>query len=207
MLNTNKYKRDKCNSLTRKERFAFRELINNPHIVINKADKGSVIVVEDRDEHISNEMIHLNDPKVYKPLHTDIYPTLIIEKLLKQAWFEFCKPPKQTHTSRLYFLKIHKNPMGIRPIVSSCNSITKPISQFVDRWLQPHVKNLLSYLKDSTEFLKLIETTKIPSNCILASYPHYTLISRTRTVNKMYYTICKIIQTTTHDPNNQYQRS
>ena len=59
--------------------------------------------------------------------------------------------------------------MGIRPIVSSCNSITETISQFVDRWLQPHVKNLPSYLKDMTEFLKLIETTKLPPKCILAS--------------------------------------
>ena len=126
-------------------------------------------------------MVHLNNPNIYEPLSTDISPTLkelITEKLkalknnglLKQAWFEFCKPPKQTRTSRLYFLKkIHKNPMGIRPIVSSCNSITEPISQFVDRWLQPHVKNLPSYLRDSTEFLKLIETIKIPSNCLLAS--------------------------------------
>ena len=30
-------------------------------------------------------------------------------------------------------------------------------------------KNLPSYLRDSTEFLKLIETIKIPSNCLLAS--------------------------------------
>ena len=59
--------------------------------------------------------------------------------------------------------------MGIRPIVSSCNSITETISQFVDQWLQPHVKNLPSYLKDTTEFLKLIETTKLPPECILAS--------------------------------------
>ena len=59
--------------------------------------------------------------------------------------------------------------MGIRPIVSSCNSITETISQFVDQWLQPHVKNLPSYLKDTTEFLKPIETTKLPSKCILAS--------------------------------------
>jgi hypothetical protein len=127
---------------------------------------------------VANAMVHLNNPNVYKPLHTDISPTLkelITEKLialrnnsfLKQAWFEFCKPPEQTRTSRLYFLKkIHKNPMGI---ISSCNGITEPISQFSDRWLQPHVKNLPSYLRDSTEFLKLIETTKIPSNCILAS--------------------------------------
>ena len=71
-----------------------------------------------------------------------------------------------THIQTLLFEKIHKNPMGIRPIVSS---ITEPISQFADRWLQPHVKNLPSYLRDSTEFLKLVETMKIPSNCLLAS--------------------------------------
>ena len=59
--------------------------------------------------------------------------------------------------------------MGIRPIVSSCKSITEPLSQFVDRWLQPHVKKLPSYLKDTTEFLRLIETTKLPTNCLLAS--------------------------------------
>ena len=59
--------------------------------------------------------------------------------------------------------------MGIRPIVSSCNSITESISQFVDRWLQPHVTKLPSYLKDSTEFIHLIETTKLPTNCFLAS--------------------------------------
>lgn len=59
--------------------------------------------------------------------------------------------------------------MGIRPIVSSCNSITEPMSQFVDRWLQPRIKHLPSYLKDSTEFLKLIEITKLPPNCVLAS--------------------------------------
>ena len=112
MLNSDKYKQDKHDNLTRKERLALRELIDNPRIVINKADKGSMIVVEDRDEYISNAMVHLNNPNVYKPLHTDISPTLkelITEKLkalrnngfLKQAWFEFCKPSKQTCTSRL----------------------------------------------------------------------------------------------------------
>ena len=40
----------------------------NPHIVINKADKGSTIVVEDRVDYIKNAMIHLNDPSVFKPL-------------------------------------------------------------------------------------------------------------------------------------------
>ena len=76
MLNSDKYKQDKHDNLTRKERLALRELIDNPRIVINKADKGSTIVVEDRDEYISNAMVHLKNPNVYKPLHTDISPTL-----------------------------------------------------------------------------------------------------------------------------------
>ena len=76
MLNTDQYKQNKHNNLTRKERFALRDLINNPQIIINKVDKGSTIVVEDRDEYIRNAMLHLNDPNVYKSLHNDISPTL-----------------------------------------------------------------------------------------------------------------------------------
>jgi hypothetical protein len=53
MLNTDKYKQDKHDNLTRKEGLALRELINDPRIVINKADKGSTIVVEDRDDSSS----------------------------------------------------------------------------------------------------------------------------------------------------------
>ena len=54
MLDIDKYKQNKQDNLTRKERLALKELIQNPHIIINKADKGSTIVVEDRDEYISN---------------------------------------------------------------------------------------------------------------------------------------------------------
>lgn len=182
MLNVDKYKQNNQDNLTRKERIALRELIQNKHIVINKADKGSTIVVEDRDEYISNAMTHLNDPTVYKPLTEDISPLLkqkITEKLtllknnglIKQAWYEFCKPPDNSRTSRLYFLKkIHKNPMGIRPIVSSCKSITESISNFIVTDGSNHLsKKLPSYIKDSTEFIKLIESTPIPTNCLLAS--------------------------------------
>ena len=59
--------------------------------------------------------------------------------------------------------------MGIRPIVSSCDSITEKISQFVDKWLQPYIKNLPSYVKDTTEFINHIEATQLPTNCKLAS--------------------------------------
>jgi hypothetical protein len=126
-------------------------------------------------------MEYLNNHDVYKPLNDDISNDLkqnITKKLdllfrnglMKRNWVDFCQPPNQTRTPRLYFLKkIHKNPMGIRPIVSSCNSITEPISQFVDKWLQNYVHKLPSYLKDSTQFINLIESQTLPHDCFLAS--------------------------------------
>ena len=89
----------------------------------------------------------------------------MIDKEMK----EFCMAPRNHRTSRLYFLKIHKNPMGIRPIVSSCNSITENISEFVHIWLQPLMRDLPSFIKDTTEFIQLIENTPLPDKCILAS--------------------------------------
>ena len=83
MLDAEKYEQNKMDNLTRRERIAFRNLIENPYIVISKADKGSTIV-EDRDEYISDAILHLNDPTVYKPLAEDISPTLkesILNKL------------------------------------------------------------------------------------------------------------------------------
>ena len=68
--------------------------------------------------------------------------------------------------------------MGIRPIVSSCESITERISQFVDKWLQPYMymKNLPSYIKDTIEFINHIEATKLPTHCKLASIEHHHYI-------------------------------
>ena len=126
-------------------------------------------------------MKHLNDQTTYKLLNentTHKLKDIINLKLdalhkngfLLTSWYQFCKPPIKHRTSKLYFLKkIHKNPMGIRPIVSSCESITEKISQFVDKWLQPYVKSLPSYVKDTTEFINQIERTKLPTHSKLAS--------------------------------------
>ena len=181
IMNEHKHKQNKSDNLTRKERQALNQLTNNPMLIINKADKGSTIVVQDRSEYIAKAMKHLNDETTYQPLRENIthkLKDLINNKLqflrkngfLREPWYQFCKPPTKHRTSKIYFLKkIHKNPMGIRPIVSSCDSITEKISQFVDKWLQPYVRNLPSYVKDTTEFINQIEATQLPTNCKLAS--------------------------------------
>ena len=144
----------------------------------------------------------INNPTVYQELDNDDsekHKQIINQKLerlhtaglIQSNWFEYCKPPKQHRTSRLYFLKkIHKNPMSIRPIISSCNSITENISKFIDTWLQPpYVQTLPSFLKDTTDFINLLETTALPEDCILASIDVTSLYTNIPHEDGIEYTI------------------
>ena len=54
--------------------------------------------------------------------------------------------------------KIHKGGNPGRPVISSVNCHTTKISQYVDHHLQPHVQELGSYVKDSTDFIKRVPT-------------------------------------------------
>ena len=65
--------------------------------------------------------------------------------------------------------KIHKpTPIG-RPIISGCDGPTERPSSFVDRLLQPLAQKQKLYLKDTTDFINFIETTRVPKNEILVS--------------------------------------
>ena len=55
--------------------------------------------------------------------------------------------------------KIHKANNPGRSVISSVNCHTSRISEFVVHYLQPEVKKLKSYVKDTTDFIKKIEAT------------------------------------------------
>lgn len=162
-------------NLTRKERLALKELASNHNLIINKADKGSTIVIRHRHDYIAEGLEHLSDTNTYLKLDGD-YTTevtkiisntlhkLRTQGLLSPRMTEYCLPPTTPRTALIYFLKkIHKTPMGIRPIVSTVNSPTANLAEFLDHYLQPIMQGLPAYLKDTTQFLKEIteiETTR-----------------------------------------------
>jgi len=80
---------------------------------------------------------------------------------------DFRSPPLKAHLARLYFF--HKSPMGICPIVSSCGSPTENISQFIDYWLQPIMKKLPSFMKDTTAFINQLNETVIEPDTLLVT--------------------------------------
>ena len=79
--------------------------------------------------------------------------------------------PQKSKASRFYILpKIHKPGNPGRPIVSSCGAPTEGISHFVDYHLAPLVKNVPSYIKDTTDFLNKLQTiSSVPPGTLLAT--------------------------------------
>ena len=168
-------------NLSRGERKALQELICEKDLIINKADKGSTIVVQNRADYIKTALEQLNDPITYRLL--DGNPTSCIcanivfllqdflkKGLLNKETVAYCSPPKIPRSARLYMLKkLHENPMGLRPIVSSCESPTENISQYVDFWLQPIMKAIPSFLKDTSELINELRNLPVEPDTILVT--------------------------------------
>ena len=66
--------------------------------------------------------------------------------------------------------KIHKTRNPGLPVVSSVNRHTNTISKYVDFDLQPIVKNIPSYVRDTTDFLQKLDKIKnIQNDCLLVT--------------------------------------
>ena len=65
--------------------------------------------------------------------------------------------------------KIQKPALVGRPIISGCDGPTERLSSFVDKLLQPIAQIQDSYLKDTTHFIRFIESTRVPRNAFLVS--------------------------------------
>ena len=63
--------KDKYNNLTSKERQALYNLKNDKNIVIKGADKGSAVIVCDREDYIKEAEKQLGDSSVYEEVPDD----------------------------------------------------------------------------------------------------------------------------------------
>ena len=170
-------------NLSQHERTALTRLTRRNDIIMKKADKGSLIVIEDKQTYIEKGLEQVHDPQTYRRLDKD--PTQSIVKQINQTvtdihklglldrktlQFLFQLKPSKVRTQQLYFLsKIHKTPVAYRPIVSGCSGPTEAISQFVDYLLKPIALTQNSYIRDSNDFISLIETTRMKHDAILVT--------------------------------------
>ena len=114
------------------ERGALFDLKNVKNIAIKGADKGSAMVVWDRDDYIQEAEKQLGDKEIYEEVSTDPQPLIdaihgVVEKIRTRGdlfadniEYFMVKDPK---FARFYLLlKIHKRLENVpgRPVISNC---------------------------------------------------------------------------------------
>ena len=174
-------------NISKDQNKALNDLRNNRDIVIKEADKGSSIVVQDRELYVQECTRQLDNRAHYKKLSKDPTSTFskAVVKALDKAYqvglidseMNLALRPKNPKPGRFYTLpKVHKPFVTVptsRPIVGGNGTVTGKISLFLDHYLKPYVPKLRSYVQDDMDFLRKIETVNengpLPPNVILAT--------------------------------------
>ncbi|XP_072020421.1 uncharacterized protein [Amphiura filiformis] len=158
-------------NISRDDNKALHDIKNNRSIVIKEADKGSAVVIQDRESYVHECLRQLSNSDHYQQLDHD--PTPEFEKRVCKGLnkalevdlidhdHKVALTPKRPKPGRFYTLpKIHKHfdsiPVG-RPIVSANGSVTEKVSLFIDHHLKPHVSTLPSYVQDDMDFLRKLK--------------------------------------------------
>ena len=132
----------------------------------------------DKTTYLQDTERQLSDCRFYDKLDSD--PTLDFMQKIKRALeathvrghiddktMEYLTP-EDPMPSRLYLLPtIHKENNPGRQIVSANGYPTEQILEFIDFHLRPFVENHPSHIKDTTDYLKIMENLTIPENTTL----------------------------------------
>ena len=167
-------------NLTKAQMSALRELKKDRDRIVLTADKGVAMIVMDRQDYI-NKANHLLNQNTYKTIIKD--PTNTIKNKLinilktiktksglgtstyKSMYPTGCVPPK------FYGLpKIHKPDTPLRPIVSSCGSVTYGVAKELVKILKPLVGQSPHHINSTQDFVEQAKHFKLESGECLSSY-------------------------------------
>ena len=167
-------------NLTKAQISAIRELKRDRDRIVLTADKGVAMVVMDRQDYI-NKANHLLNQNTYKVITKD--PTNTIKNKLinilktiktksglssntyKSMYPTGCAPPK------FYGLPmIHKPDTPLRPIVSSCGSVTYGVAKELAKILKPLVGKSPHHIHSTQDFVEQAKHFKLESGECLSSY-------------------------------------
>ena len=170
------------NNLTKEERDALYGLRDDSSIIIKGADKGSDVVVWDREDYLKDAYKQLEDREVYEEVPND--PSILVNTIIKALEKIRLRGDLSSDTlnyfvvedpkfARFYLLpKIHKRLYNVpgRPVISNCVFYTENISSFLDYHLQPLAQKVKSYIKDTNHFLnKIKKLGSLPDGAVLCT--------------------------------------
>ena len=182
-------RKNKIHNINKSEREAIKNLKENTEIVIKEADKGSGIVIMNRNFYESKILEMLSDTETYREIPTNMDRNVInkIKNLAQKHNFCLTKDERkyicnfEYKTSVIYGLpKVHKSQiirqaiqaqkseyvnalnasdLKLRPILAGPQSPTHRLSHLIDILLQPFLKHVQSYTKDTVHFLNKLPST------------------------------------------------
>ena len=167
-------------NIPKKESEAFYELLHNKEIIIRPADKGSGIVVVDKEEYIKSLEEEMENSSSYE--ETDYDRTEEIHKKGKRLVSKMNRDGAISDELKQYLLaryvqkgklkgnpKLHKQNAPYRTIVSGIDTPTEKLAEVAEHELYEFVEKSPSYIRDTTDFiLKLQEIEEpLPENALL----------------------------------------
>ena len=161
---------------------ALQSLKKNNKIIILPADKNVGVCVLDKDTYYNKAIEHLSDTNTYKKVSH--YPLEELSYRLKnivnnhlgtlsniEAKYILHKPSKGYQVCNIYFLpKLHKNPIGFRPICSYNNSLFEQTSKWLHHQLMPILLLQKQYLKDSHSLVQTLEHLNPPPHSFIFTF-------------------------------------
>ena len=167
-------------NLTKAQTSALRELKRDRDCIVLTADKGVAMIIMDRQDYI-NKANQLLNQDTYKVITKD--PTNTIKNKLinilkniktktglgtntyKSMYPTGCVPPK------FYGLpKIHKPDTPLRPIVSSCGSVTYGVAKELAKILKSLVGKSPHHINSTQDFVEQAKQFKLEPGECLSSY-------------------------------------
>jgi hypothetical protein len=157
-------------------------------VIIASADKNLGPVGVDTEDYIKMGLDHFLDPSMYTllteeqaakdidKLRAEIYYWTICHRqlLLDDAVNFIRKHLEDSAEDPLgYFyllIKLNKQPISGRPVCLDCGSLPHALGCWVDKTLQPIVKDQALYLKNSAALKEELELMEIPHNASLFTY-------------------------------------
>ena len=168
--------------LTREHLDALKNLRTRTDVLITKPDKGSGVVLLNKQDYLEKMSHILSDPTKFGETSNEKDQTNIVEDqltsclkrmkdqdVISAGTYEKLRPVG-TAIPRLYGLpKIHKPNVPMRPILDMCNSPYHDVAKWLADMLEPLRRHLCQYsLHDSFEFVDLVRDLNLNSKRMIS---------------------------------------
>ena len=166
-------------NLTKAQNLAIRELKKDRDHIVLTADKGVAMIIMDRQDYISkaNNLLSQN---TYRSIQWDPTNTIknklitILKRVKSQTGLS-----NQTYKAmyptgcvpQVYGLpKIHKPDTPLRPIVSSCGSVTYGMAKELAKILKPLVGKFPHHINSTQDFVEQVRHITLVPMCQPSSH-------------------------------------